>query len=313
MVAQRDITPDYEEDDPEEPQKPTPKRTQVRILTKFCQDMYIKINQPEIFQYCNIRERTGWRLIGPGQEARRLQNSTQSIDPRGRKLLISKEDFEKMEDWLIEGGFNHRVCSWVELFNEVFPDRQLDERTIRRAFYKRGYYKCIACQKPSLTEKSLLERQQYLTERRFWTLRQWRRVRFSDKCHFGIGPQRKLRVIRRQGERYHPDCIQKTFSAKKAKFKNSKRFHVWAAIGYGFKSELIFYETSSTNGKMTSRVYKDQIINRPVKQWIERGDDFILEEDQDSAHGVADNNNEVHRAKESSDLSTSSMLQALQI
>jgi hypothetical protein len=93
-------------------------------------------------------------------------------------------------------------------------------------------------------------------------------------------------VIRRRGERYHDSCIQKNQDQRKAKHKNEKRFHVWAAVGYQFKSDLLFYETSSINGKMTSEVYINQVLHGPVKEWIQRGDYFILEEDQDSAHGV---------------------------
>src|SRR5690242_18318937 len=37
---------------------------------------------------------------------------------------------------------------------------------------------------------------------------------------------------------------------------------------------------------MTGQVYIDKVLSGPVKQWIERGDDFILEEDKDSRHGT---------------------------
>jgi len=40
---------------------------------------------------------------------------------------------------------------------------------------------------------------------------------------------------------------------------------------------------------MTGQVYLDKILRPHVKEWIDRGDDFILEEDQDSAHGVGQN------------------------
>jgi hypothetical protein len=67
----------------------------------------------------------------------------------------------------------------------------------------------------------------------------------------------KMKVIRKPGDRYHPDCVQKTYKASKTKNKVEKRYHVWAAIGYGSKSELVFYESSSSNGKMTLKVYKE--------------------------------------------------------
>ena len=38
-------------------------------------------------------------------------------------------------------------------------------------------------------------------KRNTWTLNDWKKVRFSDEVHFGRGPQRKLRIIRKPGER----------------------------------------------------------------------------------------------------------------
>ena len=63
-------------------------------------------------------------------------------------------------------------------------------------------------------------------------------------------------------------------------------WHVWAAIGWNFKSELVFYNIpTNQNGKMTGRVYIDSILEPMVKKWLDNGDDFILEEDDDSGHG----------------------------
>lgn len=58
-------------------------------------------------------------------------------------------------------------------------------------------------------------------------------------------------------------------------------------IGYNFKSDITFYEVpGNSNGKMTHQVYIDSILEPVVKPWLERGDDFVLEEDGDSGHGT---------------------------
>ena len=36
---------------------------------------------------------------------------------------------------------------------------------------------------------------------------------------------------------------------------------------------------------MSAKVYRDAILEPEVRLWLERGDDFILEEDNDSGHG----------------------------
>ena len=111
------------------------------------------------------------------------------------------------------------------------------------------------------------------------------KVRFSDEIHFGRGPQRKLCIIRQPEQRTCDDCIQKQRPPKE-KDKKQKRYHCWAAVGWNFKSELIFYEVpGNSNGKMSQRVYIDSILEPVVKSWLKRGDDFIMEEDGDSGHG----------------------------
>ena len=98
-----------------------------------------------------------------------------------------------------------------------------------------------------------------------------------------------MRIIRKPGERYCVDCIQHTLSREEE--KNNVRLHSWAAIGHGFKSDLYFYRVGSNkNGKMSLQVYKNQILEPIVKPWLERGDDFILEEDNDSGHGTGPKN-----------------------
>lgn len=37
---------------------------------------------------------------------------------------------------------------------------------------------------------------------------------------------------------------------------------------------------------MTALYYKNTILETIVKPWIDAGEEFVLEEDQDSAHGI---------------------------
>lgn len=58
----------------------------------------------------------------------------------------------------------------------------------------------------------------------------------------------------------------------------------------------MFYEVpGNSNGKMSQKVYIDSILESIMKPALEREERFILEEDGDSGHGSADNNNIVRR------------------
>ena len=53
---------------------------------------------------------------------------------------------------------------------------------------------------------------------------------------------------------------------------------------------------------MTHQVYIDSILDPVVKQWLDRGDDFVLEEDGDSGHGTGKTRNKVKSWKAEHDL-----------
>lgn len=114
----------------------------------------------------------------------------------------------------------------------------------------------------------------------------WYRVLFSDEVHFGYGPQGKLHIIRKPGERYCQDCIQE---ADEPDENDKKRQDCWAAAGHNFKSDIYFYEVpTNSNGKMSQKIHLEQILKPIVKPWIEAGQDF--EEDNNSGHGPGKSN-----------------------
>jgi hypothetical protein len=111
----------------------------------------------------------------------------------------------------------------------------------------------------------------------------WRNVRFSDEVHCRVGPQGRLRITRKPGERYCGDCIQEQLNRDDE--RDWETCHIWGAVGYNFKSDLTFYNTpGNKNGKLFLKVYHDQILEPVVKPWLQQHPHFILEEDNDSGH-----------------------------
>ncbi|KAF4127001.1 hypothetical protein GMORB2_0739 [Geosmithia morbida] len=54
--------------------------------------------------------------------------------------------------------------------------------------------------------------------------------------------------------------------------RDVRRLHCWAAVGYGFKSELIFYDDSTSpnsTGVMSMSDYCDKVLERVVKPWLD--------------------------------------------
>ncbi|KAK3178759.1 hypothetical protein OEA41_000896 [Lepraria neglecta] len=167
--------------------------------------------------------------------------------------------------------------------------------TIRRHMGTIDYHKRL-CRKGwanKATKKKRLEYTEYWKQR-YPEPKGWYLIRFSDACHYGFWPQGTLRIIRKPGEQYCQDCIQEGDpKGDGTKSMDQKRQYIWAAAGYEFKSDLIYYNVPGNyNGKMTHQVYIDAILEPVVKPWIiqaRRGliDPWILEEDGDSGHGGA--------------------------
>ena len=111
----------------------------------------------------------------------------------------------------------------------------------------------------------------------------WHSVRFSDEVHFGYGPKGRLYVTRMPGERYCFECVR---PAAEPEEKDKLRGHAWGAISWTFKSQLYWYDMGNRNSKITAKYYRDGILEGQVKPWLNAGKAFVLEEDQDSGHGI---------------------------
>ena len=79
------------------------------------------------------------------------------------------------------------------------------------------------------------------------------------RMFFITGERRQLLVTRRRGERYHKDCLQSVYRSGKIFFM------VWGAIGWGFKSPLVFLDRVNGTRGINSVDYADQVLADVVK------------------------------------------------
>lgn len=172
--------------------------------------------------------------------------------------------------------------------------------TLRTALQQQGLRKYRAAQKKWLKISDCQRRIAFAKEYLGWPAWKWKYVRFSDESHFHHNSRTAAWVLRRRGERFQPDCIQKKFKT------GASELHVWACIGWNFKSKLIFYgldENESRN--MTQELYVKKIL--PVvkeyrDQAVAKGQGFIFQEDNDSGHGTRSEENRVKLYKDQIDL-----------
>lgn len=288
----------------------------------------------EIFEHCDVRRTQGFEILKgmykePGNVAtldpsagnsRRFHNDRTHKETRGRKPLVKEEDVQKLEKLIWDNGFEGRTMTWESLAEESevlnTHGEPISGKTIQRHLGQLGWRHCVACRKHFLSEELKKKRVKWSKDMlaKYPEPEDWYNVRFSDEVHFSFGPQGRLYILRKPGERECPDCIQEQAQKKrKSKGKDGGeeldldyKLHAWAAIGWNFKSELIFYDAGNSNGKMNHHTYRDQILEPIVKPWLKHGGghDFVLEEDGDSGHGYSSGTNIVKDWKVQNGLTT---------
>ena len=188
---------------------PTPTRAAICEIVRFNDTHHIPYFKNDIWRDFNVAPCTGRRILEEDVSIRRHHNDPFTEEARGRKPLISSYYIREMERILQEEGISARALTWQQLGYEV--GLECSGRTIKRTLGSMNYRKCIACQKGWQSAKSAQHRVEWckIMLQRYPTPQDWYKVRFSDEVHYGYEAQGPLRIIRKPGERYCPDCIQR--------------------------------------------------------------------------------------------------------
>lgn len=176
---------------------------------------------------------------------------------------------------------------------ELIQEYNLDcwPQTLLNAFKRVGIGHFWAAQDKFLTQKNKDERKTYAYEvhnvlkRR---LPQWKKVLFSDACHFAVNQARKKKVFRRKGRDPKTSQLYRNRLDKTQKRKAVQKVStsVAAMVGWNFKSHLVLIPRH-INGDDYIKSFLDPIV-RPFfeKQRKEGVFDWVFEEDNEGAHGT---------------------------
>ena len=162
--------------------------------------------------------------------------------------------------------------------------------TLQRRLHQRGYYRCVACQKPYLTATQVIGRLLWAIAHIFWH-EEWLKVLWSDEVTFLVGGRTvKRRVTRNKSERTNPICIQHQFHRS-----HTTPINAWGAIRYGYKSPLLFIYSSGKKGAFTQKDYLAQVLETQLTPILEAfaaithllhpATEPLFMEDSNSAHG----------------------------
>ncbi len=157
--------------------------------------MGIQYFKKDFFRTFDVSSRQGWEFLRDDASPRRRHNHPSKEETRGRKSLVSPEKIREMKQILEMEGIDARANTWEQLGYEV--GLEYIGRTIRKAMGTIEYHKCIAGRRGWVNGKTRKDQLEYATVmlQRYHNSQDWYRVRFSDKVHFGYGPQDKLHII----------------------------------------------------------------------------------------------------------------------
>ena len=152
-----------------------------------------------------------------------------------------------------------------------------------------GYRRCIACPRPFITRLQAKKRVVFAKAHRWWGTTDfaatkegggdWRKVIWSDECMFELGKTGRVWIICRVDEKKCPDCIRSTYRSGRV------LVIIWGAIGWDYKSPLIFLQKEEGYKGVNSRAYRDQVFELVIfPLFDELGPEYIFMEDRSKVH-----------------------------
>jgi transposase len=177
----------------------TPTKAKVRAACEVLHDEGLRGFHTKVFERYGVSKSQGWELLQEGSAVRRFGHNLHDIETRGRPRAITPEQLRQVERLLEDCDVEGRSMSWETLAYEAGLD--VSARTLRRAMGTLDYHKCIACRRGWVSQAAAKRRVEYATVMldKYPLKQDWYHIRFSDEVHFGLGPQGKLRIIRKPG------------------------------------------------------------------------------------------------------------------
>ena len=252
----------------------TPARSTVRSLWKAGNSI------AEIKRQTTIPRTTIKRWI----EAK--SSRTQRKGKSTRRRFVSKRQIRQIIRYIAKNWSTRRLS-----LEQVRAHLNIEAsaRTIRRELRRVGYRRCIACPRPFISRKQAKKRLDFAFSHRWWGTSDWaasregggdwRKVIWSDECIFELGKTGRVWITRRIDEKRCPDCIKSVYRSGRVSIM------IWGALGWDWKSPLVFLEKEEGSKGITSKASLHQVLEPVVfPKFDQLGPEYIFMEDGAKVH-----------------------------
>lgn len=206
----------------------------------------------EIAKSTNIPHSTVQSVI-----KRFIHSGTVISTPRkGRQPILSTRDLRKIKNNILK----NRHVTLHEIRNEL--PINVSTKTIGRSLTQLGYCSRKAIKKPFISKKNAKRRVLWCHTFRKWSVKDWKRVIWSDECIIPLWQASRDRRIRRTTlEAFHPDCIAPTIK------HGGGSLMVWACFRWDKPGPIIVIDGTLDQQKYM-KVLEEQLL--PLWKQIKR-------------------------------------------
>lgn len=249
----------------------TPRKARYKALIEY------GLSKSAAARELHIPKTTAWKWSNQTTDRRTRPLSSKRL---GRPQLVTDEHVNQMILW-ITGHYDRRILPLQTITKEACG-LEASYQTLLRAFARAGYHHHTPDSKPYLSAAQKLKRWTFAIKHWDKAKEWWRKGIYTDETVARTNLRRRVKVLRKRGERRRLDCVQFTFHSGRDSIM------CWAAIGYNFKSSLYFVSTEGQGVGFTQKKYEEQILRGPLKDIFQESKGFFCVEDGSRVHGLKD-------------------------
>ena len=271
----------------------TPQRAAILGAVYYCDVQRIPCSFRDVQKAFNIPHSTISRVVS-SREPRTLKHSDKP-DSRGQERQLTGADAWAIADYLDHCTFDEKAETWQDIQINAGVVASLGKEAYHRTTIWRRVNEIapisehIAAQQEEHPPERQEERVQWcdiqLKKRPHG--KNWKDVLWCDELHWKTGPRHKRKIKRRRGkgerDRVTNTQYDKHRKQEPEEVKKERKFHLFCVVGYDF-AWCMPYETSHSNGKMTSKVFIQEILPKLQSELLSRGGEWTLYMDRDSSH-----------------------------
>jgi transposase len=198
--------------------------------------------------------------------------------PRGVPPKLSEAEVDTIIEWITSSKRTRRM-PYYKVIQEL--NLSVGKNALARALKKRGYTRCIALQKPPLSDENRRVRLAWALEHVHWSIDQWNRILWTDETWVTSGFHTRTWVTRKPGEELDDTCVRTSPARKRG-------WMFWASFHGNMKGPCLFWEKEW--GSIGSESYCERIV--PIIDGytrLSRQQPVPLQLIQDGAPGHASN------------------------